>query len=184
MPEGNVGGGTGMVCHGSRAARAARRGACLRNGRLDGRRARAGQPRRARACRSNGVPVGRKIGYDTSRGPPGCRRAVGDAGSIIVVLATDAPLLPTQLRRVAQRAGLGLAFLGAYGDHYSGDIFFAFSTADQSIPRQDYGVGGPVRLSAELPTTAAHRPGWRRRLAHRWRHGRACREGSRSGRRS
>ncbi len=65
------------------------------------------------------------------------------------MLATDAPLLPVQLRRLAQRAGMGLAYLGAYGDHFSGDIFLAFSTANRGIPRQDYEAGGPVRLRAE-----------------------------------
>jgi D-aminopeptidase len=75
--------------------------------------------------------------------------ASSGAGSIIVVLATDAPLLPVQLRRVAQRAGMGLAYLGAYGDHFSGDIFVAFSTANRGIPRQDYEAAGPVRLRAE-----------------------------------
>jgi D-aminopeptidase len=52
------------------------------------------------------------------------------AGSIIVVLATDAPLLPHQLTRLAQRAGLGIARMGGNGGHSSGDIFLAFSTAN------------------------------------------------------
>jgi D-aminopeptidase len=107
----------------------------------------------------NGAPVGQVL-HDGVVPEPALPELGGPvtAGSIIVVLATDAPLLPTQLRRLAQRAGLGLAFLGAYGDHFSGDIFFAFSTAGRGIPRQDFEAGGPVRLRADwvsLPHVSA-----------------------------
>jgi L-aminopeptidase/D-esterase-like protein len=54
-----------------------------------------------------------------------------DVGSIIVVVATDAPLIPTQLKRVARRVSLGLGRLGSYAGDGSGDIFIAFSTANQ-----------------------------------------------------
>ena len=57
-------------------------------------------------------------------------RAVGGAGSVIVVVATDAPLLPDQCRALARRVPLGLARTGTTGSHFSGDIFLAFSTAN------------------------------------------------------
>ena len=73
-----------------------------------------------RAC-----PSGRNC-RSRAEAPP----AKGDQGSIIIVVATDAPLLPHQLKRVAKRAGLGLARMGSYAGNGSGDIFIAFSTAN------------------------------------------------------
>jgi D-aminopeptidase len=75
-----------------------------------------------------GVPVGREIPPEevplpAASSPPG-------AGSIIVVVATDAPLLPHQCERLAQRAGLGIARVGGAGEHSSGDLFLAFSTGN------------------------------------------------------
>lgn len=151
VPEGNVGGGTGMVCHGFKGGT----GTASRVVDLGDERFTVGALVQANhgsreVFQVNGVPVG-QILDETVVPLPVVPESEGlaEAGSIIVVLATDAPLLPSQLRRVAQRAGLGLAALGAYGDHFSGDIFFAFSTANRGIPRQDYQVAGPVRLSAE-----------------------------------
>jgi L-aminopeptidase/D-esterase-like protein len=69
-----------------------------------------------------GVPVGREItGHPVKD---------DDIGSIIVVVATDAPLIPTQLRRVAKRVTLGLGRLGSFSGDGSGDLFIAFSTAN------------------------------------------------------
>lgn len=151
VPEGNVGGGTGMICHDFKGGT----GSASRVVDLAGERFTLGALVQANhssreVFNVNGVPVG-QILDDAGVPEPKLPETDGPApaGSIIVVLATDAPLLPTQLRRVAQRAGLGLAMLGAYGDHFSGDIFFAFSTADHGIPRQDYEAGGPLRLRAE-----------------------------------
>jgi D-aminopeptidase len=70
-------------------------------------------------------------------------------GSIIVILATDAPMLPHQLERLAQRAGLGIARVGGAGEHSSGDIFLAFSTASRGA-LQSYKTDGdstPVEVS-------------------------------------
>ena len=72
------------------------------------------------------------------------------AGSIIAIVATDAPLLPTQLQRLAQRAGLGAARLGAWASNYSGDLFLAFSTANRGLPAMNYGSGGPPRVPLEM----------------------------------
>jgi L-aminopeptidase/D-esterase-like protein len=69
-----------------------------------------------------GIPVGREL-------PPGIPRKA-DTGSIIVVVATDAPLLPNQLKRLARRVPLGLGRMGSYSGDGSGDIFVAFSTAN------------------------------------------------------
>ena len=76
--------------------------------------------------RVDGVPVGREI-----RSGPRCRRhgwTPRRDGSIIVIVATDAPLLPDQCKRLAQRATIGLARVGGNGNNGSGDIFLAFST--------------------------------------------------------
>jgi D-aminopeptidase len=78
-----------------------------------------------RDLRVDGVALGRRIGYDVTPAPwPQTKRT----GSIIVVLATDAPLIPTQCRRLARRATVGLARAGGVGHNSSGDIFLAFST--------------------------------------------------------
>jgi D-aminopeptidase len=151
VPEGNVGGGTGMICHDFKGGTgSASRVVTLGDERFTvGALVQANHSSRDVFC-VNGAPVGQVL-HDGVVPVPLLPEADGPvtAGSIIVVLATDAPLLPTQLRRLAQRAGLGLAFLGAYGDHFSGDIFVAFSTANRGIPRQDQDAGGPLRLRAE-----------------------------------
>jgi D-aminopeptidase len=77
--------------------------------------------------RVNGVPVGREIGTDIV---PSMRATPAGAGSIIVILATDAPLLPIQCQRLARRATTGLAWVGGIGGNSSGDIFLAFSTGN------------------------------------------------------
>lgn len=79
-----------------------------------------------------GVPVGKEL-RDTLNyvynGPPQSRRQEGD-GSIIVIVATDAPLLPHQLKRIVQRVPIGIGLVGGRGGNGSGDIFLAFSTAN------------------------------------------------------
>jgi L-aminopeptidase/D-esterase-like protein len=76
-----------------------------------------------------GVPVGREI-------PEGAYRS-REAGSIIILIATDAPLLPHQLKRLARRAALGLARTGSVAGNGSGDIFLAFSTANPGAAKKD-----------------------------------------------
>ena len=85
-----------------------------------------------RGLRIAGVPVGREI----SDLMPEYNRAIdadlaGDLSSIIVVVATDAPLLPHQLKRLARRVPLGIGRMGGIGGNGSGDIFIAFSTANE-----------------------------------------------------
>jgi D-aminopeptidase len=77
--------------------------------------------------RVDGVPVGRMIGPDVVPKP---WRVPGTSSSIIAIIATDAPLLPIQCRRLAQRATTGLARVGGYGHNSSGDIFLAFATGN------------------------------------------------------
>ncbi len=128
VAEGNAGGGTGMICHdfkggtgtASRLAEAA--GETYTIGAL----VQANYGRRA-DLRIDGVPVGRLIDKEQVPAPWG--DPVG-GGSIIAVLATDAPLLPGQCRRLAQRATVGLARVGGVGHNGSGDIFLAFSTGN------------------------------------------------------
>jgi D-aminopeptidase len=125
VEEGNVGGGTGMVCHEFKggigtASRAV-------DGYIVGVLVQANYGRRER-FRVDGVPVGKLIG---ERIPlPG---RDGEAGSIIGIVATDAPLLPHQCDRLAQRAGLGVGRMGGTAAHSSGDLFFAFATGNRGL---------------------------------------------------
>ncbi|CAF1539282.1 unnamed protein product, partial [Adineta ricciae] len=64
----------------------------------------------------------------------------GEVGSIIVIVATDAPLLPHQLKRLARRVPIGIGLVGGRGGNGSGDIFLAFSTANQQIMGKEKGV--------------------------------------------
>src|SRR5262245_18266771 len=81
-----------------------------------------------------GVPVGQELPQPSAAAQipdaVAARDALGELGSIIIVVATDAPLLPHQLKRVARRATLGLARTGSVSSNGSGDIFIAFSTAN------------------------------------------------------
>jgi D-aminopeptidase len=70
------------------------------------------------------------------------------AGSIIVIVATDAPLLPYQCRRLAQRAGLGIARMGGTGAHSSGDLFLCFATGNRNLPRTSFRAD--PRLTVDL----------------------------------
>lgn len=119
MAEGNVGGGTGARCYGFKGGigTASRRSGPYTVGALV--QANCGLREQFTIA---GVPVGRELA-DAS----GQKR---EAGSIIIVVATDAPLMPHQLKRIARRASLGLARTGSVSGNGSGDIFIAFSTAN------------------------------------------------------
>ena len=142
VAEGNVGGGTGMVCHEFKGGigTASRVVPADRGGHTVGVLVQANYGKRA-WLRVDGVPVGAEIGVDEVPSPYGeVRKTAGDpppgSGSIIIVVATDAPLLPYQLERLAQRAGLGLARAGGTGGHSSGDLFIAFATGNR-LPVED-----------------------------------------------
>jgi L-aminopeptidase/D-esterase-like protein len=137
VAEGSVGGGTGMICHEFKGG----------------------------TGRVAGAPVGQELAkppicWESPTAPNGeeemwgvrtCRAeepgSMAGRGSIIIVVATDAPLLPHQLKRIAKRAALGVGRMGGMGENSSGDIFLAFSTANQEAARSER---EPVRL-AMLP---------------------------------
>jgi D-aminopeptidase len=130
VQEGNVGGGTGMICYGFKGGigTSSRKVSEQAAGYTVGVLVQANFGRRNQ-LRIAGVPVGDEISENPVVGRESPALS-GDVGSIIVVVATDAPLLPHQLKRLARRVPLGLARTGAISSDSSGDIFIAFSTAN------------------------------------------------------
>jgi len=147
VPEGSVGGGTGMVCYGFKGGiGTASRVIGAGDGRYTvGVLVQANFGRRPQLMVA-GVPVGMEIPLDTPRAALETSR--GELGSIIIVIATDAPLLSHQLERVARRATMGLARTGSTSGNGSGDIFIAFSTANPDAFRAD-GLADVRMLSNE-----------------------------------
>jgi L-aminopeptidase/D-esterase-like protein len=139
VPEGNVGGGTGMICFGFKGGigTSSRRAGDYTVGALV--QCNCGGRSQLRVA---GAPVGTEIRDDPPRSAAGPRTAE-DVGSIIIVVATDAPLLPHQLKRLARRATMGLARTGATSGNGSGDIFVSFSTANPGAAANT----GPVSLT-------------------------------------
>ena len=143
VDEGNVGGGTGMTCHdfkggiGTASRRVDAAGGAYTVGAL----VQANYGARSELC-IDGVPVGREIGFDKA---PAAQQTFSQSknSSIIVIVATDAPLLGDQCRRLAQRATVGLARVGGTGQDASGDIFLAFATGNH-VP---YDAAGPSPVS-------------------------------------
>ena len=137
VAEGSVGGGTGMICHEFKGGigTASRRVSDEHGGWTVGALVQANYGSRP-DLRVDGLPVGRVLttervpspfDEEKTEQPPG-------SGSIIVVLATDAPLLPIQCDRLAQRATVGLARMGGGLSDGSGDIFLAFATGNRGLP--------------------------------------------------
>jgi D-aminopeptidase len=152
VAEGGVGGGTGMVCHEFKGGigTSSRVVDADRGGWTVGVLVQANYGRRE-WLRVDGVPVGEAIprtdlpsahdesdAIDTASAahrPHGPReRPRPETGSIIILVATDAPLLPHQCTRLAQRAGLGLARVGSTAGNYSGDLFLAWATGNRRLP--------------------------------------------------
>jgi D-aminopeptidase len=133
VEEGAVGSGTGMICHGFKGGigTASRVLPESDGGFTVGVLVQANHGRRERFA-VNGVPVGRMFDDIALPGAPDDRLPQG-AGSIIVIVATDAPLLPHQCARLAQRAGLGVARVGGVGEHTSGDLFLCFATGNRGM---------------------------------------------------
>ena len=147
IAEGSVGGGTGMVCYEFKG------GSGTASRRVDygdksftvGAFAQANFGSRDELTIA-GVPVGLSLTDDipvSPSRPPG-------GGSVIVIVATDAPLLPGQCEALARRVSLGLARTGTAGSHFSGDIFLAFSTANQESLHTGYSNQPPVGTLANL----------------------------------
>ncbi len=172
--EGAVGGGTGMICHGFKGGigTASRRLAAAQGGYTVGVLVQCNYGIR-RDLRIAGVPVGEEIPdlveciahrdplpsdaeyprCDATGGAPGERP---EQGSIIVVVATDAPLLPHQLKRLVTRVALGIGRQGGFGGNGSGDIFLAFSTANPGAWYDDPPVR-PVQMLANNRLTPLFR---------------------------
>ena len=140
IAEGNVGGGTGMMCFGFKGGT----GTSSRVFKIKDSTYTVGAIVQSnfgakRNLSIAGVPVGIEL-KDTLNyvfnAPPKSRRQEGD-GSIIVIIATDVPILPHQLKRIAQRIPLGIGIVGGRGSNGSGDIFLAFSTANESAFNRD-----------------------------------------------
>lgn len=136
VAEGNTGGGTGMVCYGFKGGTgtSSRVLSKEQGGYTVGVLVQCNCGRRPQLMIA-GVPVGKEIPgndpYAENAAPPlPGSELKGDVGSIIIVIGTDAPLLPHQLKRIARRASLGLARTGSISGNGSGDIFIAFSTAN------------------------------------------------------
>lgn len=132
LREGNVGGGTGMIVHGFKGGTgtSSRKLEVKQGGYTMGALVQANYGKRALLSIA-GVPVGKEITDLT----PSQGKADTDQGSIIVVLATDAPLLPHQLERIVKRVALGIGVMGGRGGNSSGDIFIAFSTANPEVSK-------------------------------------------------
>ncbi|WDH19938.1 P1 family peptidase [Pseudomonas chlororaphis] len=149
VAEGAVGGGTGMICHEFKGGigSASRKLSTEQGGWTVGALVQANHGQR-QELRVDGYPVGRVLGDIPSpfadRGEPGM-------GSIVVIIATDAPLLPHQCQRLAQRASIGIARTGGGTEDASGDLFVAFSCADQKLPPAAYGRKGvPFAMPVEM----------------------------------
>lgn len=139
VEEGAVGGGTGMICNGFKGGigTSSRKLSGKDGGYTVGVLVQCNYGRR-QTFRVAGIPVGREIpGLDPYAFLP---RDIDEQGSIIVIVATDAPLLPHQLKRLARRVSLGLGRDGSISGNGSGDIFIAFSTANQGEATTDHVV--------------------------------------------
>jgi D-aminopeptidase len=150
VPEGAVGGGTGMVCYGFKGGigTSSRIVSQAAGGYTVGVLVQCNCGRRPQLMIA-GVPVGREIPgndpYAKNLAPAG-----QELGSIIIIVATDAPLLPNQLKRLARRATMGLARTGSVSGNGSGDLFLAFSTANASVAAP----GRDVKDAKMLPNEA------------------------------
>ncbi|MDQ4058828.1 MAG: P1 family peptidase [Actinomycetota bacterium] len=168
VDEGSVGGGTGMICHDFKGGigTASRVVPADAGGYTVGVLVQANHGRRER-LRVNGVPVGERVtGAEVpppveQDWPVGGRarsdRRTEGPGSIIILVATNAPLLPGQCDRLAQRAGFGVARTGGVGEHSSGDLILAFSTANRSLQVGESGPEGnheiPIRMLSDAYIT-------------------------------
>jgi D-aminopeptidase len=151
VAEGNVGSGTGMICHGFKggigtASRVVEAGS---GGYTVGVLVQANHGRRER-LQINGAPIGEAIPVTEVPEPMALLTDQRGGGSIIVIIATNAPLIPTQCTRLAQRASLGIARTGGVGEHWSGDLFLAFSTANRGIPASEYSDESALTLSLTM----------------------------------
>lgn len=151
VAEGAVGSGTGMICHDCKGGigTASRGLPPDRGGFTVGVLVQANHGRRDRFA-VNGAPVGREIGLEEIPPPADPGAMPAGSGSIIIIVATDAPLLPMQCSRLAQRAGLGVARTGGVGEHTSGDIFLCFATGNRGMVAGDLGQQSPFSVPVQM----------------------------------
>ena len=149
VPEGNVGGGTGTISYGYKGGigTASRRLEEAAGGYTLGVLAQCNAGS-ARELRIAGAPVGLEMAAEPALPGPG-GPIPEHVGSIVVVAATDAPLLPHQLKRLARRAALGYAWTGSASHNGSGDLFLAFSTANPGAADASSGPVAVAMLSNE-----------------------------------
>jgi D-aminopeptidase len=181
VAEGNVGGGTGMICHEFKGGigTASRRAPNGDGGWVVGALVQANYGSRE-LLRIDGVPVGQEIPTSDVPSPwdqveqledaalrtmavqgghvPPSSRTGPEGGSIIVVLATNAPLLPHQCERLAQRASLGIARMGSIASHGSGDLFIAFATGNRGLSRTAGEQDARRTVNAEMVVDKAINP--------------------------
>lgn len=136
VTEGAVGGGTGMICHGFKGGigTASRKVTTDLGAYTVGVLAQTNHGARHH-LRLGGVPVGQHLSDDLPL--THSMRPAADLGSIIVIVATDAPLLPHQLKGLARRVPVGISRVGGIGAQSSGDLFLAFSTANPQAAKRD-----------------------------------------------
>lgn len=145
LPEGNVGGGTGMQTYDFKGGT----GTSSRRVEIEGRSHHVGvlvQSNFGTRHELNilGVPVGRHLTANTVLSDT----LLPETGSIIILIATDVPMSPLQLRRLAKRGALGIGRTGTSGGHYSGDLFLAFSVANP-IDLPPIGTPQPYSFAGE-----------------------------------
>ena len=149
VPEGCVGGGTGMICHEFKGGigTSSRLLPAEDGGWTVGVLVQANYGAR-HLLRIDGIPMGDLIPCSEVPGVreerPGSGQATAGDGSIIIIVATDAPLLPHQCERLAQRATIGLARVGGIGANSSGDIFLAFATGNRGLPGAEEKTAEPA----------------------------------------
>ncbi|MBB5078413.1 DmpA family aminopeptidase [Nonomuraea endophytica] len=150
VAEGNVGGGTGMNCYGFKggSGTASRQVEHAVDTYTVGAFVQANFGRRSELTVA-GVPVGQELLDDNPMEEHA--RARAGAGSVIVVVATDAPLLPGQCKALARRVPMGLARTGTTGSHFSGDIFLAFSTANEGALGSGFAAGDDYETLRFVP---------------------------------
>lgn len=152
VEEGSVGGGTGMICHEFKGGigTASRVLSTEQGGWTVGAIVQANHGQRA-SLLVEGYPVGRYLSSKGIASPFDMRELLYPGmGSIVVAIATDAPLLPHQCTRLAQRASIGIARTGGGTEDASGDIFVAFATGNDGLPAANYASRGPFTQAISM----------------------------------
>ena len=152
VAEGSIGGGTGMICHEFKGGigSSSRKLGHDQGGWTVGALVQANHGQRA-SLLAEGYPVGRILARQGLSSPfDSVNLCYPGMGSIVVILATDAPLLPHQCQRLAQRAAIGIARTGGGTEDASGDIFLAFSTGNTGLEPADYANRGPLSQAVTM----------------------------------